>query len=220
MQDLVFLFDVDNTLIDNDRVQSDLDQHLLESCGETIRKRWWTIYEELFASSGYADYFGAFQRCRLENLYDPRLLKTAAWLNDYPFAERLYPGWIEAANHVRQWGPAVLLSDGDAVYQPRKVLRSGLMEAFGGEALIFVHKEKELAFVEHVYPARRYVLIDDKLRILTAVKSQWGDKVATVFPRQGRYARDMQTLAAYPPADIAIDAIGDLVRLGRESFVG
>ena len=124
------------------------------------------------------------------------MLKLATWLIDYPFAERLYPGALEAVGHVRQWGRAVLLSDGDAVYQPRKVERSGLWSAFGGEVLIFVHKEKELDFVERLYPARRYVLIDDKLRILSAVKAVWGDRVATVFPRQGRYAHDAETLAA------------------------
>ncbi len=218
MEDIVFLFDVDNTLLDNDRVQRDLDAHLAETCGEATRKRYWTIYDELFASLGYTEYFGALQRCRLESPYDLRLLKTAGWLIDYPFGERLYPNALDALAHVRQWGPVVLLSDGDAVYQPRKVQRSGLWSAVGGEVLILVHKEKELGLVERLYPAKRYVLIDDKLRILSAVKSVWADKVATVFPRQGRYAHDAATLASYPPADVSIAAVGDLVAFSRDAF--
>ncbi len=218
MNDTVFLFDADNTLIDNDRIQRDLDAHLGATFGEATRKRYWAIYDERFATLGYADYFGALQLCRLENLSDPRMLKLATWLIDYPFAERLYPGALEAVGHVRQWGRVVLLSDGDAVYQPRKVERSGLWSAFGGEVLIFVHKEKELDFVERLYPAQRYVLIDDKLRILAAVKAVWGDRVATVFPRQGRYAHDAAVLASYPKADVAIDAIRDIVALDRDAF--
>ena len=142
----------------------------------------------------------------------------ANWLIDYPFAERLYPGALEAVRHVRQWGRAVVLSDGDAVFQPRKVQRSGLWRAFDGEVLIFVHKEQELEVVERLYPARRYVVIDDKLRILTAVKAVWGDRVATVFPRQGHYANDPETLASYPKADVAIETIRDIVALDRNDF--
>ncbi|HXZ17980.1 MAG TPA: hypothetical protein VEH77_18795 [Roseiarcus sp.] len=218
MEDIVFLFDVDNTLLDNDRVQSDLDAQLAETCGEATRKRYWAIYDELFASLGYTDYFGAFQRCRIESPFDLSLLKAAGWLIDYPFDERLYPGALDAVSHVRRWGPVALLSDGDAVYQPRKVQRSGLWRAVGGEVLIFVHKETELGEVERLYPARRYVLVDDKLRILSAVKSHWGDRVTTVFPRQGRFAEDAHSLAAYPPADVAIAKIGDLGALDRETL--
>ncbi|RBP11212.1 haloacid dehalogenase-like hydrolase [Roseiarcus fermentans] len=218
MDDIVFLFDVDNTLLDNDRVQQDLDAHLSAAYGEARRSRYWAIYDELFATLGYADYFGALQRLRLEALYEPRLLALAAWLIDYPFAERLFPGALDAVDHVRQWGRVVLLSDGDAVYQPRKAERSGLSGAFGGEVLIFVHKEKELDFIERLYPARRYALIDDKLRVLSAVKAVWGDRVATVFPRQGRYARDAETLASHPKADVTIETIRDIVALDRGAF--
>ena len=218
MDDIVFLFDVDNTLLDNDRVQQDLKAHLAESYGAATRDRYWAIFEERFAALGYADYLGALERYRLEVLDRPRVLGIANWLIDYPFAERLYPGALEAVRHVRRWGRAVVLSDGDAVFQPRKVERSGLWRAFEGEVLIFVHKEQSLDLVERLYPARRYVLIDDKLRILSAVKAVWGDRVATVFPRQGHYARDPETLAAYAPADVAIEAIRDIVALDRNDF--
>jgi len=218
MDDLVFLFDVDNTLLDNDRVQQDLDAHLASAHGEPIRKRYWTIYEERFAALGYADYFGALERLRVENPHEPRMLELGPWLIDYPFAERLYPGALDAVAHARAFGRVVLLSDGDAVYQPRKVQRSGLFAAAGGQALIFVHKEQELAFVERRYPAKRYVLIDDKLRILTAIKAAWGDRVLTVFPRQGRYAHDEATLAACPKADLSVEAVGNFVALDRGAF--
>ena len=218
MDETVFLFDVDNTLIDNDRVQHDIDAHLRERYGEKARTRYWAIYDALWDELGYADYLGALGRYRLEALQDPSVLSLANWLIDYPFAERLYSGALEAVSHARQWGRVVLLSDGDAVYQPRKVERSGLWSAFDGDVLIFVHKEKELALVEQLYPARRYVLIDDKVRILSAVKSVWGDRVTTVFPRQGRYAHDTQAVEAYPAPDVVIEAIRDIVALDRAAF--
>jgi hypothetical protein len=218
MEDIIFLFDVDNTLLDNDRIQRDLDAHLAESYGEETRKRYWSIFDELWKTVGYADYIGAVARSRLEAPQDLRLLKLASFLIDYPFADRLYPGALDAVCHARQWGPVVVLSDGDAVYQPRKVERSGLWSAFGGEVLIFVHKETELDLVEKLYPARRYVLIDDKLRILSAFKSAWGDRVATIFPRQGRFANNAEARASYPPADVEIGAIRDIVALDRAAF--
>ncbi len=218
VDELVFLFDVDNTLIDNDRIQSDLKAYLAGTYGEAIRDRYWAIYQERFAALGYADYFGAVERCRLEAEDDPRLLTMAGWLIDYPFADRIYPGALEAVRHVRRWGRPVLLSDGDAIYQPRKIERSGLRRAFDGDALVFVHKEKRLDVVERLYPARRYVLIDDKLRILAAVKAVWGERVTTVFPRQGQYANDDRNLTAFGPADMAIAAIGDIVALDRDAF--
>jgi hypothetical protein len=218
MDDIVFFFDVDNTLLDNDRIRRDLDAHLAESYGEETRKRYWSNFDELWKTHDYADYLGAVERCRLAAPHDLRLLKMASFLIDYPFADRLFPGALEALSHVRQWGPVVVLSDGDAIYQPRKVQRSGLWGAVGGEVLIFVHKETELALVERLYPARRYVLIDDKLRILSAVKSVWGDKVTTVFPRQGKFAHDAEALATYPAADVSIEAIRDIVALDRGVF--
>ncbi len=212
MHDLVILFDVDNTLLDNDRVQADLGVHIGVEHGEAARRRYWEIFEEIRSELGYADYLGALERYRLEDMHDPRLLRMSNWLVDYPFAERLYPGAVEAIRHARRFGPVVILSDGDAVFQPRKVERSGLWREVDGHVLIYVHKEDELDDVERLYPARRYVLIDDKLRILDAVKRTWDDRVTTVFPRQGRYATDPDILAQYPHGDIQLDTIADLVR--------
>jgi len=218
MDDLVFLFDVDNTLLDNDRIQHDLDTHLIQRYGERVRERYWAIFDEQWKKVDYADYLGAVERCRLEALHDPRLLGLAGFLIDYPFADRLYPGALEAIAAASRLGRVVALSDGDAVYQPRKVERSGIGRAVGGAVLIFVHKERELETVAALYPARRYVLIDDKLRILSAVKAEWGSRVVTVFPRQGRYAHDEKALAGYPPADIAIAGVRDIVALDRTAF--
>ena len=170
------------------------------------------------ARLGYADYLGALERYRIEAMHDPRVLRMSNWLVDYPFADRLYPDALDTVRHVQQWGRAVVLSDGDAVFQPRKVQRSGLWDAFDGNVLIYVHKEQELADVERLYPARHYVLIDDKLRILHEVKKAWGERVTTVFPRQGHYATDWRSLVAYPPGDRQVDRIGDIMKLERSAF--
>ena len=211
MHDLVTLIDVDNTLLDNDRVQADLGVHLGVEYGAAARDRYWQIFEELRSELGYADYLGALERYRLEEMHDPRVLRMSNWLVDYPFGERLYPGALDAVRHARRWGPAVILSDGDAVFQPRKVERSGLWQAVDGHVLIYVHKEVELADVERLYPARHYVMIDDKLRILDAMKRIWSDRLTTIFARQGHYATDPETLAQYPHGDVQLDRIGDLV---------
>ena len=218
--ELVFLFDVDNTLLDNDRVQGDLFRHLAREFGPKARDRYVVIFEELRTELGYADYLGALERYRLENLHDPRLLRMATWLVDYPFAARLYPGALDVIRRVKRWGRGAILSDGDAVFQPRKVQRSGLWKAFGGNVLIFVHKEDELAAVERFYPAKHYIMIDDKLRILQAIKDVWKERVTTVFPRQGHYARDKKILAQYRPADISIQRISDLLDFKRTAFLG
>jgi FMN phosphatase YigB (HAD superfamily) len=209
---VVFLFDVDNTLIDNDRVQAHLKDHLAEAYGTAARDRYWDILENLRTELGYVDYLGALERLRLEELHRPDILRMSSWLVDYPFADRLYPGAMEAVKHVTQWGTPVILSDGDAVFQPRKVERSGLWQAFDNRVLIYVHKEEELDDVERLYPADRYVLIDDKLRILSTVKKAWGKRVTTVFPKQGHYAFDPATLEQYPPADIELVKISDLLK--------
>ena len=209
--DIVFLFDVDNTLIDNDRVQADLKEHLEQSYGVAARDRYWEILEQLRNELGYVDYLGALERFRIETIHRPDVLRMSSWLVDYPFADRLYPDALGAVKHVQQWGTAVILSDGDAVFQPRKVERSGLWHAFDNRVLIYVHKEQELDDVERFYPADHYVLIDDKLRILAAVKKIWGQRVTTVFPKQGHYAHDPKILAEFPPADIELARIGDLI---------
>jgi FMN phosphatase YigB (HAD superfamily) len=218
MHDIVFLFDVDNTLLDNDRVRDELSEHLAENYGLAARDRYWEILRALLDELGYTDYLGALERYRLEAMHCPKLLLMSSWLVDYPFADRLYPHALDVIKHVQQWGPAVILSDGDAVFQPRKVDRSGLRRAVDDRVLIYVHKERELADVERFYPAAHYVLIDDKLRILTAVKQIWGARVTTVFPKQGQYALDPQVVAIYPPADIALAKIGDLAASDRSWF--
>ena len=209
--EVVFLFDVDNTLLDNDRVEEDLRRHMEREFGAESRDRYFAILEELRADLGYADYLGALQRYRLEDMCDPRLLMMSSFLVDYPFANRLYPGSLDALEHVRGWGETVILSDGDVVFQPRKVQRSGLWEAVEGRVLIYIHKEQMLHEVERLYPARHYVMVDDKLRILEAMKRIWGDRLMTVWPRQGHYALDPKAIATYPPADLTIERIGDLV---------
>ncbi len=209
---IVFLLDVDNTVLDNDRIIADLKVYLTHTFGDECQERYWTIFEKWRAELGYADYLGALQRYRAENLRDPDFLQVSFFLLDYPFAERLYPDALNVIKHLSTWGPTVILSDGDVVFQPRKVKRSGLFDAVEGRVRIYIHKERELDDVEKHYPARHYVLIDDKLRILTAVKKVWGDRLTTVFPRQGHYAHDLESLAAYPPANITIERIGDLLR--------
>ena len=207
---MVFLVDVDNTLLDNDRVTADLRRHLDEALGPAGRARYWALFEQLRVELGYADYLGALQRYRLEFPRDLRLLPVSAFLVDYPFANRLYPGSLDVLERFRGWGPTVILSDGDVVFQPRKVQRSGLAEAVDG-VLIYVHKEQELDDVARRYPADHYVLVDDKLCVLTAVKRAWGSRVTTVFPRQGHYAHDAEILATSPAADLTVERIGDLV---------
>src|SRR5213594_3050376 len=209
---IVFLVDVDNTLIDNDHIAADLKRHLEKEIGREREERYWTIFEELRAELGYADYLGALQRYRIEHPRDPNVLAVSRYLVNYPFANRLFPNSLDVAEHFKQWGTVAILSDGDVVFQPRKVERSGLFEAVDGNVLIYVHKENELDDVEQRYPADHYVLIDDKLRILAAVKKTWGSRVTTVFPKQGHYAFDPKTLAEYPPADIELGQIGDLLK--------
>jgi FMN phosphatase YigB (HAD superfamily) len=219
-QKVVFLFDVDNTLLDNDRVQDDLRSHLERGFGAESRDRYWAIFEELRVELGYADYLGALQRYRLEEMCDPRLLMMSSFLVDYPFADRLYPGALDALEHARTFGKTVILSDGDVVFQPRKVERSGLWDAAEGRVLIYVHKEQMLADVERHYPARHYIMVDDKLRILTAMRRIWGDRLTTVWPRQGHYALDPKAIAAYPPADLTIESIGELVNYDLSALLG
>jgi FMN phosphatase YigB (HAD superfamily) len=208
---VVFLFDVDNTLLDNDRVIADLRRYLENEVGSVRARRYWRIFEKLRTELGYADYLGALQCYRVENPCDLRLLTVSCFLIDYPFANRLFPNSLAVIDHVKKRATVAILSDGDVVFQPRKVQRSGLFEAVGGNVLIYAHKEKELDDVARRFPARHYVLIDDKLRILTAVKKIWKNRVTTVFVRQGRYATDPKAVSTYPPADVSIDRIGDLL---------
>jgi FMN phosphatase YigB (HAD superfamily) len=219
MNKVVFLFDVDNTLLDNDRVAQNLRAFLEKEVGAARSNRYWEIFEALRAELGYADYLGALQRYRVENPYDSHLLAVSTYLINYPFANRLFPNSLDVIEHCRQFGKVVILSDGDVVFQPRKVERSGLFEAVEKNILIYIHKETELADVERRYPAEHYVLVDDKLRILTAIKKIWRERVTTVFPRQGHYAFDEKEIAKYPPADITIERIGDLLNFEVQKLI-
>ncbi len=217
--DIVFLFDVDNTLLDNDRITADLKRHLEQKVGPARNECYWKIFERLRSELGYADYLGALQRYRIEFPRDPEVLTVSHFLVNYPFATRLFPDSLDVVAHVQQWGKAVVLSDGDVVFQPRKVARSGIFEAVEGNVLIYIHKEQELDDVEARFPARHYVLFDDKLRILTAVKKIWGRKVTTVFVRQGHYAHDLQALSGLPQADKTVERIGDALRFSLPDFL-
>ena len=212
-QPVTFLVDVDNTLLDNDRIQQDLKDHLEQSFGIAARDRYWTILEELFAELGYRDYIGALQRFRVEHPREVELLWMSSFLMDYPFADRLFPEALEVLRRLSRIGPTVILSDGDVVFQPRKVERAGICDVVGRDVLIYIHKEAALEDVERRYPADRYVLVDDKMRILAAVKQFWRERVTTVFVRQGQYGRDAKVVHSFPPADLTIEHIGDLLDL-------
>lgn len=209
--DVVFLFDVDNTLLDNDAAQRDYHAQLVRACGIVAAERYWAIFEQLRRELGYADYLGAFQRFRLDPLHDPRVLLVSGYLLDYPFADRVYAGALDVLAHFAAQGLTVIFTDGDAVFQPRKIDRAGIRQRVGDRVLVHVHKEQELASVERLYPAVHYVFVDDKLRLLTAVKKIWGSRVTTVFPRQGHYALDAEILADNPPADVTVNAIAELL---------
>jgi len=215
---VVFLLDVDNTLLNNDRVSDDLRRHLTREVGAQRQERYWAIFEELRVELGYADYLGALQRYRIEHPHDSHLLAVSTFMINYPFANRLYPGSLDAIDHLKAIGPTVILSDGDVVFQPRKVERSGLFEEVEGNILIYIHKELELKDVERRYPADHYVMVDDKVRILTAIKKTWGTRVTTVFPRQGHYAT-ADDVATYPKPDITVNNIGELADLDLPSLL-
>src|SRR5271165_3494120 len=215
----VFLVDVDNTLHDNDRIQADLKRHLEREFGAACRDRYWAILERLFTELGYRDYLGALQRYRAERPREIHLLSMSSYLVDYPFANRLYPQALDVLERFRGWGPTAILSDGDVVFQPRKVERSGISEAVDGHVLIYIHKEHELTDVEQRYPAHHYILVDDKPRILAAVKKIWGHRVTTVLPRQGQFAHAADAASYRPAADLTVERIGDLLAYDFADFI-
>jgi FMN phosphatase YigB (HAD superfamily) len=220
MDRVITLLDVDNTMLDNDAVHRDLSRHLERQFGAASRDRYWAIFETLRGELGYADYLGALQRYRSEAPNDTRLLLMSGYLMDYPFAGRLYPGVLGALEQLGTLGPTVILSDGDVVFQPRKVQRSGLWEAVQGRVLIYIHKEEMLDEISRLYPAEHYIMVDDKLRILTAMKQQWGSRLTTIFPRQGHYALDPKVTASYPAPDVSVDCIGDLATFDLSQLPG
>lgn len=208
---IVFLVDVDNTLVDNDGIQQDLKDHLAKTYGVAARDRYWKILEDLMVELGYRDYIGALQKFRVEHPSEMELLAMSSYLMDYPFAERVYPKALEVLKRLRSFATTVILTDGDVVFQPRKVEHAGLAKIADGNVLIYIHKEEALADVERRFPAEHYILVDDKPRILDAVKKIWKERVTTVLPRQGQYALDTKVLSALPPPDVTIDHIGDLL---------
>ena len=215
---VTFLVDVDDTLVDNDRIRADLQGHFAETFGEGLAERYWTIQERRFVELGYRDYLGAVQEWWEAEGRDSRLLEASGYLLGYPFADRLYDRALDVLAHLRSLGPTVVLTDGDAIFQPHKVSRAGIAKAVDGNVLVYVHKERSLDDVERRYPADRYVLVDDKLRILTAAKAFWGERVTTVLPLQGQFATDPEIAAAHPVADVMVDDIGDLLGLDLSRF--
>jgi FMN phosphatase YigB (HAD superfamily) len=206
----VILFDVDNTLLDNDAVSADLRDHLTTALGAGCSAEYTKLFEALRREVGYADYLGALQRYRAEREHELGIVKVAEYLLEYPFELRLYPGALDAVRAASGVGTTAILSDGDIVFQPRKIVRAGLAKAVDERVLVYIHKELQLADVARRLPADHYILVDDKLRILDAVKQVWGARVTTIFVRQGHYALDPEVLAAHPPADITIERVGDL----------
>jgi FMN phosphatase YigB (HAD superfamily) len=216
-QATTFLVDVDDTLLDNDCIRDDLERHLDEEYGPDARAAYWTIQERRFVELGYRDYLGAVQEWWESEGREPSLLALSEYLLEYPFVDRLYPRALEVLAHLRERGPTVILTDGDAVFQPRKVAQAGLRSA-ADDVLVYVHKEEELDDVERRHPAERYVLVDDKVRILAAAKRHWGARVATVLPRTGQFANDADLLAAHPAPDLTVDAVAELLELDLEEL--
>lgn len=215
---VTFLVDVDDTLLDNDRIRADFEQHLRDAYGDRGRDAYWTIQERRFTELGFRDYLGAAQEWWTTSGRDPDLLAFPQYLLEYPYAERLYPAALEVLARLRGAGTVVVLTDGDAVFQPWKVTRAGIAAAVDSVA-VYVHKESELGDVERRHPARHYVLVDDKLRILTDAKEHWRNRVTTVLPLQGQFATDPALSARYPAADVTVRGIADLLRLDLGELV-
>lgn len=213
-----FLVDVDDTLLDNDRIREDLERHLDRAYGPDARADYWTIQERRFVELGYRDYLGAVQEWWESESWDPRLLAVSEYLLEYPFADRLYPRALDVLARLRDTGTTVVLTDGDAILQPRKVARAGVSAVVDG-VLVYVHKEEALDDVERRYSSQRYVLVDDKVRILAAAKRHWGDRVTTVLPLQGQFANDADLVAAHPSPDLTVAAVSDLLDLDLQDLV-
>ena len=213
-----FLVDVDDTLLDNDRIRDDIEHYLDREYGADARAAYWAIQERRFVDLGYRDYLGAVQEWWESESWDPRLPAVSEYLLEYPFADRLYPRALEVLARLRDTGTTIVLTDGDAIFQPRKVARAGLSSVVDG-VLVYVHKDEELDDVERRYPAERYVLVDDKVRILAAAKRHWGDRVTTVLPLQGQFANDASLVAAHPSPDVTVGAVGELLDLDLQDLV-
>jgi FMN phosphatase YigB (HAD superfamily) len=216
--EVVFLLDVDNTLLDNDRFATDLGDRLQRSFGAAQRDRYWDIFSRRREALGLADYLGSMQDFRAGLDDHAELLRMSEFLLEYPFTSRLFPGALEAVAHLRTLGKPVVLSDGDIIFQPRKIQRSGICSSVEGRVLIYLHKEKVIDHVQQRYPAAHYVMVDDKTKLLAAMKSTLGSKLSTVFVRQGHYALAPESAAATPPPDLVIERIAELKNLSLTDF--
>ena len=208
---LVTIFDVDNTLLDSDRIIDDVRRHLLAAFGEEKQKHYWEICAALRDELGYADYLGALERYRCENPCDPNFLKLSLYLLDYPFADCLFPKALDVVGYLGKCGLVTIVSDGDVIFQPRKIERAGLLDAVDGRVLVYIHKEKDLGDVEKHFPAGHYVIFEDEPRVLSAAKHRWKDRATTIFVRQGRHANDPEKVRKYPEPDLTLDRIGDIL---------
>lgn len=217
-QPIVFLLDVDNTLLDNDRFATHLTAQLDQDVGPMERERYWSIYNKLRDLLGYADYLGALQQFRVDHEYQRALLSLSSFLLEYPFEERLYPGALEAVSHLATLGTPVILSDGDIVFQPRKIHRAGLWQAVEGRVLVYVHKERMTEAIQREFPAAHYVMVDDKPKLLSAMKRIFGARITTIFVQQGHYAQDASALDLDPAPDKTIAHIAELRRLTAADF--
>ncbi len=216
--DLVFLLDVDNTLLDNDRFADDLGSRLEAAFGAAQRRRYWDIFSRLRAQLGRADYLASLQEFRSGLDEDPRLLEMSAYLLEYPFADLLYPQALATIAHLARLGLPVVLSDGDIVYQPRKIQHAGVWAAVEGRVLIFLHKEQSLDLMQRRYPATHYVMVDDKPNLLAAMKRVLQERLTTIFVRQGHYAHATDMGSITPTPDRSIDTIAELLQLTRSDF--
>jgi len=217
--ELVFLFDVDNTLLDNDRSKADMQTGLLEILGEQGAKRFWELYEEVRAELDVVSYPQTLERFA-RSWEDKVIARRAADLIDnWPYRDYVYPGSFPALEHITRMGEVAILSDGDDDYQARKIANAGLTKAVGGPAdvLIYVHKEEQFADVMRRLPGEHYVLVEDKERILANAKGILGDMLTTVWVKQGHYAHDPKQYRK-PDPDITLESIGELCGLSKEDF--
>ena len=217
--DVVFLLDVDNTLLDNDRFGADLGAHLEQAFGADQRDRYWAVFAALREELSYADYLATLEKFRVGLDDNPDLLQMSSFMLEYPFADLLYPRALDAIAHLSTLGLPVVLSDGDVVFQPRKIQRSGIWNAVQGRVLIYLHKEGALDGMQRRYPARHYVMVDDKAQLLAAMKRVLGQKLTSVFVHQGHYAAQSANTVIDPPPDLEIQRISDLLNLHLSDFL-
>ncbi len=221
MPTLVFLIDVDNTLIDNDAVKKDLDEHITVELGPALAARFWEIYEQARKERETVDIPLALSRLRtqtsLADMDEQTYLHVHSIFDNYPFFERLYPGTLETLHYLRTLGLTVIVSDGDRFFQAEKIFASNLAEAVEGRVLIYIHKQQHLDEIVRQYPADHYVMIDDKPEILADTKELWGKRVTTAFVQQGKYAAEQKPPNFAP--DISVLHIADLRNYSATQFL-